>query len=101
MDDTEKSLKEALKEGSEEDEELQVNMKVANNIHSYPSRSKHKDSESNDSTKEPDKQGLRHPRAILFLTLWYIFSFVTLIMNKFVLSTLQGEPTLFGKQEIM
>ncbi len=43
------------------------------------------------------KEGLFNIRAITFLLLWYFFSFCTLFLNKYILSFLQGEPTLLGK----
>lgn len=41
--------------------------------------------------------GLWNPRAMIFLILWYFFSFCTLFLNKYILSTLRGDPTLLGK----
>lgn len=43
------------------------------------------------------KGGLRNPRALLFLTLWYIFSGCTLFLNKYILSYMGGDPTVLGK----
>lgn len=43
------------------------------------------------------KEGLFNVRAFTLLLLWYFFSFCTLFLNKFILSSLQGEPTLLGK----
>lgn len=40
--------------------------------------------------------GLMNPRALLFLTLWYIFSGCTLFLNKYILSYMQGDPTILG-----
>ena len=44
-----------------------------------------------------EKQGLMNVRAMSFLILWYFFSFCTLFLNKYILSTLKGDPTLLGK----
>ena len=41
--------------------------------------------------------GLRNVRAFSFLVLWYIFSAFTLFLNKYILSTLRGDPMLLGK----
>lgn len=44
------------------------------------------------------KGGLLNPRALLFLTLWYVFSGCTLFLNKYILSYMEGNPTILGKQ---
>lgn len=44
------------------------------------------------------KGGLFNPRALLFLTLWYVFSGCTLFLNKYILSYMEGDPTILGKQ---
>lgn len=43
------------------------------------------------------KGGLFYPRALLFLTLWYFFSGCTLFLNKYILSYMEGDPTILGK----
>lgn len=43
------------------------------------------------------KGGLLNPRALLFLTLWYVFSGCTLFLNKYILSYMEGNPTILGK----
>ena len=43
------------------------------------------------------KGGLSNPRAILFLILWYIFSGFTLFLNKYILTYMEGDPTMLGK----
>lgn len=45
------------------------------------------------------KEGLLNVRATTLLLLWYFFSFCTLFLNKYILSFLQGEPTLLGKSQ--
>lgn len=47
------------------------------------------------------KGGLFNPRALLFLTLWYVFSGCTLFLNKYILSYMEGDPTILGKQMIV
>lgn len=47
------------------------------------------------------KGGLFNPRALLFLTLWYVFSGCTLFLNKYILSYMEGDPTILGKQTIV
>lgn len=42
------------------------------------------------------KGGLFNPRAMLFLTLWYVFSGCTLFLNKYILSYMEGDPTILG-----
>ena len=47
-----------------------------------------------------ERQGLMNIRAMLFLVLWYIFSFCTLFLNKYILATLKGDPMLLGEFDI-
>ena len=49
------------------------------------------------SLTDEEKKGLMNPRALLFLAIWYFFSFCTLFLNKYVLTTLKGDPTLLGR----
>lgn len=35
-------------------------------------------------------------RALLYLSLWFFFSFCTLFLNKHILSLLEGEPSTLG-----
>lgn len=46
---------------------------------------------------DESKGGLAHPRALLFLGLWYIFSGCTLFLNKYILSYMEADPTILGK----
>jgi len=46
-------------------------------------------------SKSPHAMGLLSVAAILSLIMWYIFSFLTLFMNKYTLDALQAEPFLF------
>ena len=41
-------------------------------------------------------KGLWNVRAAVFLILWYIFSGCTLFLNKYILTSLRGDPTLLG-----
>lgn len=43
------------------------------------------------------ENGLHSFRAITFLVLWYFFSGCSLFMNKYILSYLNGDPTVLGK----
>lgn len=52
-------------------------------------------SDSN-STDSDLKEPAINFRASLLLVLWYFFSFCTLFLNKYILSSMQGEPTLLG-----
>lgn len=53
------------------------------------------------SKDDKEKLGLMNVRAFSFLVLWYIFSFCTLFLNKYILATLQGEPALLGRYIIL
>lgn len=41
--------------------------------------------------------GLFNVRAFIFLALWYLFSGCTLFLNKYILTYLNGNPTILGK----
>lgn len=36
---------------------------------------------------------------IALISFWYLFSFSTLTFNKYIVSSLQGDPILLGKSE--
>ncbi|KAL0185606.1 hypothetical protein M9458_017276, partial [Cirrhinus mrigala] len=38
--------------------------------------------------------GVWNSRALTYLALWYFFSFCTLFLNKYILSLLEGEPSM-------
>lgn len=40
--------------------------------------------------------GLWNVRAFTFLILWYLFSGCTLFLNKYIMTTLHGDPTFLG-----
>lgn len=49
--------------------------------------------------RPPPNPGLRHPRALVFLALWYIFSGFTLFLNKYILTYQKADPhVLCGMQ---
>lgn len=47
------------------------------------------------------KKGLLNVRAIVFLLLWYIFSGCTLFLNKYILTYLNGNPTVLGACQML
>ena len=53
--------------------------------------------EDEDILPDDSKEGLFNVKALIFLVLWYFFSFCTLFLNKNILSTLRGDPALLGK----
>lgn len=48
------------------------------------------------NTHDSRTSGLLNIRAITFLLLWYIFSGCTLFLNKYILTYLNGNPTVLG-----
>lgn len=40
--------------------------------------------------------GIWNSYALIYLTLWFFFSFCTLFLNKYILSLLEGEPSMLG-----
>lgn len=54
------------------------------------------DIEDSDILPDDADSGLWNVKAIVFLVLWFIFSFCNLFMNKYTLDTLKGDPTLLG-----
>lgn len=40
--------------------------------------------------------GIWNSHALIYLTLWFFFSFCTLFLNKYILSLLEGEPSMLG-----
>lgn len=41
--------------------------------------------------------GVWNSRSLAYLSLWYFFSFSTLFLNKYILSLLEGEPSVLGE----
>ncbi|XP_022109289.1 solute carrier family 35 member E2-like [Acanthaster planci] len=49
----------------------------------------------------PRQDNLLTVRAMAYLALWYFFSFCTLFLNKYILSTLGGEPGMLGSTQML
>ncbi|XP_040119994.1 solute carrier family 35 member E2A isoform X10 [Oryx dammah] len=45
--------------------------------------------------------GVWGTRALTYLTLWFFFSFCTLFLNKYILSLLEGEPSMLGAVQML
>jgi len=45
------------------------------------------------------ESGVWNWRSLSYLGLWYFFSFCTLFLNKYILSLLEGEPSMLGKEK--
>ncbi|GLD54360.1 solute carrier family 35 member E2-like protein [Lates japonicus] len=45
------------------------------------------------------ESGVWNWRSLAYLGLWYFFSFCTLFLNKYILSLLEGEPSMLGKEK--
>ncbi|TRY98000.1 hypothetical protein DNTS_022644 [Danionella cerebrum] len=45
--------------------------------------------------------GVWGSRALVFLVLWFFFSFCTLFLNKYILSLLEGEPGMLGAVQML
>ncbi|XP_006871787.1 PREDICTED: solute carrier family 35 member E2 [Chrysochloris asiatica] len=45
--------------------------------------------------------GVWSSRALLYLILWFFFSFCTLFLNKYILSLLEGEPSMLGAVQML
>ncbi|XP_002723859.1 solute carrier family 35 member E2B [Oryctolagus cuniculus] len=45
--------------------------------------------------------GVWDSRALLYLTLWFFLSFCTLFLNKYILSLLEGEPSMLGAVQML
>ncbi|KAL1494689.1 hypothetical protein ABEB36_010253 [Hypothenemus hampei] len=51
--------------------------------------------------KSTSKTGLFNIRALTFLFLWYFFSGCTLFSNKYILTYLNGNPTILGASQML
>ena len=69
---------------------------MVNDIHSMSIISK----QSGDASVGNSKEGLQHPRAVVFLILWYMFSAGTLFLNKYILSYQKFNPYLLCKYHL-
>ncbi|XP_034290740.1 solute carrier family 35 member E2B [Pantherophis guttatus] len=45
--------------------------------------------------------GIWSSYALTYLTLWFFFSFCTLFLNKYILSLLEGEPSMLGAVQML
>ncbi|KAM8927451.1 solute carrier family 35 member E2B [Pelodytes ibericus] len=45
--------------------------------------------------------GVCNSRALIYLALWFFFSFCTLFLNKYILSLLEGEPSMLGAVQML
>ncbi|CAM4576599.1 solute carrier family 35 member E2B [Lepidochelys kempii] len=45
--------------------------------------------------------GIWNYHALIYLTLWFFFSFCTLFLNKYILSLLEGEPSMLGAVQML
>ncbi|XP_010873686.2 solute carrier family 35 member E2A isoform X1 [Esox lucius] len=45
--------------------------------------------------------GVWNSKSLVYLVLWYFFSFCTLFLNKYILSLLEGEPSMLGAVQIV
>ncbi|XP_054440109.1 solute carrier family 35 member E2B [Pteronotus mesoamericanus] len=45
--------------------------------------------------------GVWSSRALLYLALWFFLSFCTLFLNKYILSLLEGEPSMLGAVQML
>lgn len=45
--------------------------------------------------------GIWNSRALIYLTLWFFFSFCTLFLNKYILTLLEGEPSMLGAVQML
>jgi len=52
------------------------------------------------SVDKPADAGLMRPRPLVFLILWYFFSFTTILLNKHILSTLEGDAVLLATTQM-
>ncbi|XP_012280925.1 solute carrier family 35 member E2-like [Orussus abietinus] len=73
-------------------------MVLDNQIKHY---SDHKRREEEFVLASDSKDGLFNPRALFFLTLWYIFSGCTLFLNKYILSYMEGDLTILGACQML
>nr|XP_033778240.1 solute carrier family 35 member E2B isoform X2 [Geotrypetes seraphini] len=45
--------------------------------------------------------GIWNSRALTYLTFWFFFSFCTLFLNKYILTLLEGEPSMLGAVQML
>ncbi|XP_067826521.1 solute carrier family 35 member E2A [Heptranchias perlo] len=54
-----------------------------------------------ETTVIESNSGVWSAKAMIYLSLWYIFSFCTLFLNKYILTLLEGEPGTLGAVQIL
>lgn len=54
-----------------------------------------------DTTLLESDLGVWDSRALLYLSLWFCLSFCTLFLNKYILSLLEGEPSMLGAVQML
>ncbi|KAK7884362.1 hypothetical protein WMY93_027485 [Mugilogobius chulae] len=47
------------------------------------------------------ESGVWSSRSMIYMGLWYFFSFCTLFLNKYILSLLEGEPSMLGAVQML
>uniref|UniRef100_A0A3B4BB77 Sugar phosphate transporter domain-containing protein n=1 Tax=Periophthalmus magnuspinnatus TaxID=409849 RepID=A0A3B4BB77_9GOBI len=47
------------------------------------------------------ESGVWSSRSLAYMGLWYFFSFCTLFLNKYILSLLEGEPSMLGAVQML
>uniref|UniRef100_A0A3P8UZ27 Solute carrier family 35 member E2B n=1 Tax=Cynoglossus semilaevis TaxID=244447 RepID=A0A3P8UZ27_CYNSE len=47
------------------------------------------------------ESGVWNLRSMTYLSVWYFFSFCTLFLNKYILTLLEGEPSMLGAVQMM
>nr|KAF6394949.1 solute carrier family 35 member E2B [Molossus molossus] len=55
----------------------------------------------NETTVIESDLGVWSSRALVYLTLWFFLSFCTLFLNKYILSLLEGEPSMLGAVQML
>ncbi|XP_064459477.1 solute carrier family 35 member E2A-like isoform X2 [Ornithodoros turicata] len=53
------------------------------------------------SSAAEKRTGLYSPRALLVLGVWYFFSFTTLVLNKYILTSQDGDPVVLGAMQML
>lgn len=84
----------SFRNGKDESGLGESKLTIANLKHLKNYSTKNTRSKSNETTK-----GLFNVRASFFLVLWYLFSGCTLFLNKYILSYMNGDPTVLGEYE--
>ncbi|GCB72194.1 solute carrier family 35 member E2B [Scyliorhinus torazame] len=54
-----------------------------------------------ETTVIESNSGVWSVKAMMYLSLWYFFSFCTLFLNKYILTLLEGEPGVLGAVQIL